>query len=42
MKALTWGLETVATHRVPLAEAPAAHRMFRDKTDSCMRVVLKP
>lgn len=36
------GLETLATHRLPLAEAPAAYQMFRDKTDECLKVVLKP
>jgi threonine dehydrogenase-like Zn-dependent dehydrogenase len=32
----------VITHRVPLEEAPAAYKMFRDKTDECIKVVLKP
>jgi threonine dehydrogenase-like Zn-dependent dehydrogenase len=32
----------VITHRVPLEEAPAAYKMFRDKTDKCIKVVLKP
>ncbi|KRF02633.1 molecular chaperone GroES [Nocardioides sp. Soil777] len=36
------GLETLATHRLPLAEAPAAYQMFRDKADDCLKVVLKP
>ncbi|MCK0112933.1 glutathione-dependent formaldehyde dehydrogenase [Ornithinimicrobium sp. F0845] len=36
------GVETLATHRVPLEEAPEAYRMFRDKTDGCVKVVLQP
>jgi threonine dehydrogenase-like Zn-dependent dehydrogenase len=32
----------VITHRLPLAEAPHAYRMFRDKQDDCLKVVLKP
>ncbi len=32
----------VVTHRVPLAEAPAAYKTFRDKQDGCIKVVLKP
>jgi threonine dehydrogenase-like Zn-dependent dehydrogenase len=32
----------VITHRVPLSEAPAAYKTFRDKNDGCIKVVLKP
>jgi threonine dehydrogenase-like Zn-dependent dehydrogenase len=32
----------VVTHRLRLEEAPRAYRMFRDKQDSCIKVVLKP
>jgi hypothetical protein len=32
----------VITHRLPLAEAPRAYRMFRDKRDGCEKVVLTP
>jgi len=32
----------VITHRVPLSEAPAAYKKFRDKEDGCIKVVLKP
>ncbi|MBL8826029.1 MAG: glutathione-dependent formaldehyde dehydrogenase [Planctomycetaceae bacterium] len=32
----------VITHRRPLAEAPEAYKMFRDKQDGCIKVVLKP
>jgi len=36
------GVETLATHRLPLAEAPAAYEMFQAKKDGCVKVVLKP
>ena len=32
----------VITHRMSLEEAPEAYRMFRDKQDRCIKVVLKP
>ncbi len=32
----------VITHRLPLDEAPAAYRMFREKDDGCIKVVLTP
>ena len=32
----------VITHRLPLSEAPAAYKVFRDKQDECIKVVLKP
>ena len=32
----------IITHTLPLSEAPQAFRMFRDKEDSCVKVVLKP
>jgi len=31
----------VITHQMPLDEAPEAYRMFRDKQDECIKVVLK-
>ena len=36
------GVETFATHRLPLDEAPAAYEMFQEKSDGCIKVVLKP
>lgn len=36
------GLETLATHRLPLDAAPDAYEMFQKKTDGCIKVVLKP
>lgn len=32
----------VITHELPLEDAPAAYKTFRDKTDGCIKVVLKP
>ena len=32
----------VITHQLPLEEGPEAYRMFRDKKDGCIKVVLKP
>jgi len=36
------GVEDLATHRLPLEEAPAAYEMFQKKQDGCVKVVLKP
>jgi threonine dehydrogenase-like Zn-dependent dehydrogenase len=32
----------VITHRLSLEEAPQAYRMFRDKEQACIKVVLDP
>jgi threonine dehydrogenase-like Zn-dependent dehydrogenase len=32
----------IITHRLNLADAPAAYETFRDKKDGCIKVVLKP
>ena len=32
----------VITHHLPLDEAPRGYKMFRDKQDECIKVVLKP
>ncbi len=32
----------VITHRMPLDEAPQGYKMFREKQDHCIKVVLKP
>jgi threonine dehydrogenase-like Zn-dependent dehydrogenase len=32
----------VVSHRMPLEQAPVAYRMFRDKQQECIKVVLKP
>ena len=36
------GLEDLASHRVPLDQAPEMYEKFRDKEDGCIKVVLKP
>lgn len=36
------GLDDFVTHRVPLAEAPAAYAMFQAKQDGAIKVVLQP
>jgi threonine dehydrogenase-like Zn-dependent dehydrogenase len=35
-------VESLATHRPPLDEAPEAYAMFQAKSDGCIKVVLKP
>ena len=37
-----FGTEDFATHRVPLADAPEAYRMFQQKQDGAIKVLLKP
>jgi threonine dehydrogenase-like Zn-dependent dehydrogenase len=32
----------IVTHTLPLEQAPEGYRMFRDKEDACVKVVLKP
>ena len=36
------GVLDLTTHRVPLADAPAAYQTFQEKADDCIKVVLKP
>lgn len=36
------GLETFATHRMPLSEAPAAYEMFQKKEDGAIKVIFQP
>jgi threonine dehydrogenase-like Zn-dependent dehydrogenase len=36
------GVESLATHRLPLASAPEAYAMFQQKHDGCIKVVLRP
>jgi threonine dehydrogenase-like Zn-dependent dehydrogenase len=36
------GLETFATHHVPLEDAPKAYEMFQKKEDGAVKVLLKP
>ena len=37
-----FGLETLATHRLSLDEAPHGYEIFQKKQDGCLKVVLKP
>jgi threonine dehydrogenase-like Zn-dependent dehydrogenase len=36
------GVESLATHRLPLSQAPEAYATFQKKQDGCIKVVLKP
>lgn len=36
------GVESLATHHLPLSAAPAAYTMFQAKADGCVKVVLNP
>jgi threonine dehydrogenase-like Zn-dependent dehydrogenase len=36
------GVDSFATHHVPLAEAPEAYEMFQKKTDGAFKVVFRP
>jgi threonine dehydrogenase-like Zn-dependent dehydrogenase len=36
------GLEDLATHVVPLEDAPDMYELFKNKEDGCVKVVLKP
>ena len=35
-------LDDIITHRLPLSKASEAYDMFKEKTDNCVKVVLKP
>jgi threonine dehydrogenase-like Zn-dependent dehydrogenase len=36
------GVDTFATHRLPLSEGPAAYKMFQEKSDGAVKVLLHP
>jgi threonine dehydrogenase-like Zn-dependent dehydrogenase len=36
------GVDEFATHRLPLAQAPAAYDMFQHKADGAVKIMLKP
>jgi threonine dehydrogenase-like Zn-dependent dehydrogenase len=36
------GTSDLTTHRIPLDEAPVAYETFQEKSDGCIKVVLKP
>jgi S-(hydroxymethyl)glutathione dehydrogenase / alcohol dehydrogenase len=35
-------LDDIITHRLPLSEAPHAYKIFNEKEDNCLKVVLQP
>ncbi len=35
-------LDDIITHRLPLSEAPHGYKIFGEKQDNCVKVVLKP
>jgi len=37
-----FGVDDLASHRVPLAQAPKMYDLFQRKADGCVKVVLKP
>ncbi len=37
-----FGVETLASHHLPLEDAPEAYRKFQAKEDGCLKVVLRP
>jgi threonine dehydrogenase-like Zn-dependent dehydrogenase len=36
------GVKALATHHLPLEEAPHGYEIFRDKAEGCLKVVLQP
>ncbi len=36
------GVDSFATHRLPLSEAPRAYEIFQKKADGAVKVLLKP
>jgi threonine dehydrogenase-like Zn-dependent dehydrogenase len=36
------GVDTFATHRLPLEEAPHAYDIFQNKKDGAVKIVLQP
>jgi threonine dehydrogenase-like Zn-dependent dehydrogenase len=36
------GLESLATHHVPLSQAPDMYAVFQRKDDNCLKVVMTP
>ncbi|MGV8846982.1 zinc-dependent alcohol dehydrogenase [Tessaracoccus sp.] len=37
-----FGVDDLTTHHLPLEKAPEAYRMFQEKSDGCIKVVLNP
>jgi hypothetical protein len=36
------GVRELATHHLPLEDAPHGYEIFRDKAEGCLKVVLQP
>jgi threonine dehydrogenase-like Zn-dependent dehydrogenase len=36
------GIQQLATHHLPLEDAPHGYQIFRDKTEGCIKVILHP
>ena len=36
------GTADLATHTMPLAQAPEAYELFQEKRDGCIKVLLEP
>jgi hypothetical protein len=36
------GVDTFATHRLPLSEAPQAYKSFQERADGCVKAQLEP
>ena len=36
------GVDTLATHHLPLADAPAAYKAFQEKSDGAIKILLQP
>jgi len=36
------GVDTFATHRLPMSQAPEAYKAFQEKADGFVKVQLKP
>jgi threonine dehydrogenase-like Zn-dependent dehydrogenase len=36
------GVDEFATHRLPLSEGPEAYRMFQEKRDGAVKILMKP
>ncbi|MGC4154844.1 MAG: hypothetical protein QM628_17470 [Propionicimonas sp.] len=37
-----FGVDSLASHHLPLSQGPEAHRMFHEKRDGCVKAVLEP
>ncbi|WP_282555515.1 MULTISPECIES: hypothetical protein [unclassified Rhodococcus (in: high G+C Gram-positive bacteria)] len=42
MKAMTWQVDSFATHELPLDRAPHAYEIFQKREDGAVKILLKP